>query len=382
MLERGMQKGGAEIQSQETSELMEELLEFAAFSTVCDVMELRDENRILVKEGLKRLRRSRNIGLRALMEVNGLEPEKLSAHHLGFVLGPCLNATGRLDTAKRALELLMSVDKVQAMSAARELVDMNTSRKNMTLQGVEQAEQYIRENHMEQDKVLVIFLPQVHESLAGIIAGRVREKYNRPTFVLTRGEEGVKGSGRSIESYHMYEALTQVRELFTKYGGHKLAAGLSMEERNVDNLRRELNARCRLTEEDFIPKVHIDVPMPLSYADEKLAGELELLEPFGVGNPKPLFAQKNLVFIAGAKMGAGGNCARFRVRTPEGTAEQMVMFRNLETFETFLTEKYGPDSVGKLYGGTGDFQVSVVYQLGLNTYRGRTEKQLIIQNFC
>ncbi len=382
MLERGMQKGGAEIQSQETSELMEELLEFAAFSTVCDVMELRDENRILVKEGLKRLRRSRNIGLRALMEVNGLEPEKLSAHHLGFVLGPCLNATGRLDTAKRALELLMSVDKVQAMSAARELVDMNTSRKNMTLQGVEQAEQYIRENHMEQDKVLVIFLPQVHESLAGIIAGRVREKYNRPTFVLTRGEEGVKGSGRSIESYHMYEALTQVREFFTKYGGHKLAAGLSMEERNVEILRRELNARCRLTEEDFIPKVHIDVPMPLSYADEKLAGELELLEPFGVGNPKPLFAQKNLVFIAGAKMGAGGNCARFRVRTPEGTAEQMVMFRNLETFETFLTEKYGPDSVGKLYGGTGDFQVSVVYQLGLNTYRGRTEKQLIIQNFC
>jgi single-stranded-DNA-specific exonuclease len=381
MLERGTQKSGSPIQSGEAAELMEELLEFAAFSTVCDVMELRDENRILVREGLKRLCRSRNIGLRALMEVNGLEPEKLSVYHLGFVLGPCLNATGRLDTAQRALELLQSSDKAQAMSAARELTDMNTSRKNMTLQGVEQAQQYIREHQLEQDKVLVIFLPQVHESLAGIIAGRIREQYNRPTFVLTRGEEGVKGSGRSIESYHMYEALTQVRELFTKYGGHKLAAGLSMEEQNVEKLRRELNEKCGLCEEDFIPKVHIDVPMPLSYADEKLAGELELLEPFGMGNPKPLFAQKNLVFTAGRKMGAG-NCARFRVRTPEGTTEQMVMFRNLDAFELFLTEKYGLDSVGQLYAGRGAFQVSVVYQLGLNTYRGRTEKQLVIQNFC
>ncbi|MDE7269653.1 MAG: single-stranded-DNA-specific exonuclease RecJ [Acetatifactor sp.] len=364
------------------AELMEELLEFAAFATVCDVMELADENRVLVKEGLKRLRESRNLGLRALMEVNGIDMERLSAYHLGFVLGPCLNATGRLDTAKRALELLQSATKAEAMCAARELVDMNDSRKNLTLQGVEEAEKDIREHHREEDKVLVVFLPEVHESLAGIIAGRVREHYNRPAFVLTRGEEGVKGSGRSIESYHMYDALTQVSGLLTKYGGHKMAAGLSMREEDVERLRYELNQKCVLGEEDFIPKIHIDVPLPLTYADERLAGELELLEPFGVGNPKPLFAQKGLVFVAGVRMGSSGSCARFRVRTPEGTMEQLVMFRRLEEFEAFLEETYGPGSTERLYGGRGDFPVSVVYQLGLNTYRGRTEKQMILLSFC
>ena len=361
---------------------MEELLEFAAFATVCDVMELKDENRIIVKEGLKRMRDSRNLGLTALMEVNGLEPAKLAAYHLGFVLGPCLNATGRLDTAKRALELLQSDTKREAMNAARELTELNNSRKNLTLQGVEQAENYIRERHMEDDKVLVVYLPEVHESLAGIIAGRIREHYNRPTFILTKGEEGVKGSGRSIDNYHMFDAMTQVRQLFTRYGGHRLAAGLSMEEENVGRLREALNENCALTQEDFVPRVHIDVPMPLVYADERLAEELELLEPFGVGNPRPLFAQKDLIFLSGFKMGANQTSARFRVRTPEGGTEQMVMFRNLESFEAFLDEKYGAGSAERLYGGEGDFAVSVAYQLGLNTYRGKTEKQLIIQHYC
>lgn len=363
------------------SELLEELLEFAALATVCDVMELADENRILVKEGLKRLRNSKNAGLKALMEVNGVEPARLSAYHLGFIIGPCLNATGRLDTAVRALELLECGTKAEAMTAARELKEMNDSRKNLTQRGVEQAESYIAEHRMENDKVLVIYLPEVHESLAGIIAGRIREHYNRPTFVLTRGEEGVKGSGRSIENYHMYEAMTQVKELFTRYGGHKMAAGFSMEEENVDRLRRELNEKCVLEDDDFIPVVHIDIPLPLAYADENLAKELEVLEPFGVGNPRPLFAQKNLRFIAGVRMG-GGQSARFRVRTPEGTVEQMVLFRHLEGFEQCLMEKYGAASVKQLYAGEGDFEMSVVYQLGLNTYRGRTEKQLVIQNFC
>lgn len=364
------------------ADTMEELLEFAAFATVCDVMELKDENRIIVKEGLKRMRNSRNLGLTALMEVNGLDPSKLSAYHLGFVLGPCLNATGRLDTAKRALELLQSDTKMEAMNAAKELTELNNSRKNLTLLGVEQAENYIKEHHMEDDKVLVVYLPEVHESLAGIIAGRIREHYNRPTFILTKGEEGVKGSGRSIDNYHMFDAMTRVQQLFTKYGGHKLAAGLSMEEENVGRLREELNGNCHLTEEDFVPKVHIDVPMPLAYANEKLAEELELLEPFGVGNPKPLFAQKDLIFLSGFKMGVNQTSARFRVRTPEGGTEQMVMFRNLELFEEFLDEKYGAGSAERLYGGDGDFAVSVVYQLGLNTYRGKTEKQLIIQHYC
>ena len=368
--------------SHSLAEVLDELLEFAAFATVCDVMELKDENRILVKEGLKRLQNTRNQGIRALMEVNAIEPAKLSAYHLGFVLGPCLNATGRLDTAKRALELLQSSTKVEAMSAARELKELNDSRKNLTLQGVEQAERYIREHHLERDKVMVIFLPDVHESLAGIIAGRVREKYNHPVFILTRGEEGVKGSGRSIEGYHMYEAMTAAKQYFTKYGGHKLAAGLSMEEKDIEPLRKALNEQAALTEDDFIPRVHIDVPMPLVYANGKLAEELELLEPFGVGNPKPLFAQKELVFRSGIKMGANKNCARFRVSTPEGEGRQLVFFGDLEKFGLFLNEKYGLGSEEALYTGRGGFPVSVVYQLGLNTYRGKTDLQYVMQHYC
>ncbi len=283
-------------ESQPLSEAMDELLEFAALATVCDVMELKDENRILVKEGLKRLRQTKNQGLSALMEVNGIDCRRLSAYHLGFVLGPCLNATGRLDTAKRALELLQSRTKAEAMSAAAQLKALNDSRKSLTLKGVEQAEEYIEEHHMENDKVLLLYLPDVHESLAGIIAGRIREKYNHPVFVLTKSEEGVKGSGRSIEAYHMYEEMTKVKDYFTKYGGHKLAAGLSMHEEDIEALRTALNEGSGLSDEDFIPKVHIDVPMPLVYADESLVMELERLEPFGVGNPKPLFAQKERGF--------------------------------------------------------------------------------------
>ena len=368
--------------SRELGEAMGEFLEFAALATVCDVMELRDENRILVKEGLKRLRNTDNQGLRALMEVNGIEPERLTAYHLGFVLGPCLNATGRLDTARRALELLQSGAKSDAMSAARELKDLNDSRKNLTLSGVEQAEIYIREHQLERDKVLVVFLPEVHESLAGIIAGRVRERYNHPVFILTRGEEGVKGSGRSVEGYHMYDAMTEVKGYFTRFGGHAMAAGLSMREEDIEALRGELNRNCRLCEEDFVPRVHIDVPMPLVYADEELAGELELLEPFGVGNPKPLFAQKELIFQAGVRMGANKSFARFKVKTPEGAVKQLVYFGDLERFDSFLDEKYGSGSAGQLYAGCGEFALSVVYQLGKNTYRGRTELQFVLQHYC
>ena len=374
--------GNRESGSLRLNEALEELLELAALATVCDVMELKDENRIIVKEGLKRLKNTRNPGIKALMEVNGIEPEKLSAYHLGFVLGPCLNATGRLDTAKRALELLQSEAKTDAMSAARELKELNDSRKYLTLQGVEQAEEYIRQHHMDGDKVMLIFLPDVHESLAGIIAGRIREKYNHPVFILTRGEEGVKGSGRSIESYHMYEAMTAAKQYFTKFGGHKLAAGLSMKEEDIEPLRKLLNEQAALGEEDFIPKVHIDVPMPLVYADRKLAEELELLEPFGVGNPKPLFAQKELTFRSGFKMGANKTCARFRVITPEGEEKQLVFFGDLDKFGAFLNQKFGAGSENALYAGRGSFPVSAVYQLGLNTYKGKTELQYVMQHYC
>ncbi len=378
----GEAKNNAEMQNHDLQSLLDELLEFAALATVCDVMELKDENRIIVKEGLKRIRNSQNAGLRALIEVNQIEPEKIVAYHLGFVIGPCLNATGRLDTAKRALELLQSTTKVEAMSAARELKDLNDQRKEMTLKGIEEAEDYIAEHHIEQDKVMLIYLPQVHESLAGIIAGRIRERYHHPVFILTKSEEGVKGSGRSIDTYHMYEEMTAVKQYFTKYGGHKLAAGLSMREEDIEDLRKALNEHATITEEDFIPKVHIDVPMPMEYATEALAEQLELLEPFGVGNPKPLFAQKDVTLVSGFKMGANKSFAKFRGRTPEGRPVQMVYFGDLDRFGAFLNEKYGAGSEIALYDGVGEFPVSVVYQLGLNTYRGKTELQFVMQNYC
>lgn len=362
--------------------LMDELLEFAALATVCDVMELKDENRILVREGLKRLRSSRSQGLLALMEANQLEPAGVNVYHLGFVIGPCLNATGRLDSAARALELLQSESRAEAVLAAKELKELNDSRKNLTLKGVEEAEAYIAEHHMEQDKVMVIFLPSVHESLAGIVAGRIKERYHHPVFILTRGEEGVKGSGRSIERYHMYDAMTEVKQYFTRFGGHAMAAGLSMREEDIEDFRRDINENCGLNEDDFAARIHIDVPMPLDYGTERLAEELELLEPYGTGNPKPLFAQKDLVLLSGFKMGANKTCARYTVRTPEGNRRQLVYFGDLEKFGRFLEEKYGPGSEAALYGGNAQLKISVAYQLGLNTYRGKRELQYIMQYYC
>lgn len=373
----------SELEPAEKQGLLDEFLQLAAVATVCDVMDLLDENRIIVKEGLKRIHTKPCMGLKALIEVNGIEPGKLSAYHLGFVIGPCLNATGRLDTATRALELLAAHDTRTAVTIAGELKEMNDSRKTMTLMGLEQASKYVEENHMADDKVLVIYLPDCHESLAGIIAGRIREKYGKPAFVLTKGEEGVKGSGRSIESYHMYEAMTACKELFTKYGGHKMAAGLSMEEENVPILRRRLNAECSLTEEDFIPKIHIDVPMPLAYADRKLAEELSILEPFGTANPKPLFACKNVSFLSGKKLGAKGNFAKYRV-LHEGREYEVVYFGGLDKFHAFLEEKFGVGAAEKLYlyQARCGYELSITYQLGLNSYMGRTEVQVVMQNYC
>ena len=362
------------------AKLLEALLPFAAMATVCDVMELKDENRILVQEGLKRFPACENLGLHALLEVNGLDPAAVSAYHLGFVLGPCLNATGRLDTARRALQLLESQDKVSAMTAARELKELNDSRKNMTLQGVEQAVRRLEAAGGDPDPVIVLYMPEVHESLAGIIAGRVKEKYHHPVFVLTKGEEGVKGSGRSIEAYHMYEAMSRVKQYFTKFGGHKMAAGLSMREEDVEPLRKALNLDCGLTREDFAPLVHIDVPMPISYASMELAKELEKLEPYGTGNPKPLFAQKGVYLIRGRRIGAKQNFARFTVEA-DGRRQELLFFGDLEEFCGGLEERHGPGSARRLFDEGGCYEMGIAYQLGINRYRGREELQLTIQNF-
>lgn len=371
-----------EEETADRKEILEELLEIAAFATVCDLMELRDENRIIVKCGLENMRHTRNPGLKALMEVCGIEAKNISAYHIGFVLGPCMNATGRLDTAKRALDLLQSRERAEAVEIAAELKNLNDIRKEMTVKGAEEAVSYVEREGLLADKVLVVYLPDVHESLAGIIAGRIREKYGRPAFVLTKGEEGIKGSGRSVEGYHMYEEMTGCKELFSKYGGHKMAAGLSMQEKDVDAFRKKINEKCRLTEEDLEEKIHIDVAMPLSYLTKELIEELELLEPFGVGNAKPVFAQKDVHILNGRIMGKNRNVGKYGVTDGSGCYYDMMYFGDLEAFHSFLVEKAGEYMVNRLYSGERvDIPLSIIYYPDINRYGGKESIQIVMRGY-
>ncbi|MGN0400333.1 MAG: single-stranded-DNA-specific exonuclease RecJ [Blautia sp.] len=344
----------------------EELIEFAAIATVGDVMDLADENRILVKEGLRRIMNTSNKGLKALISVNNLDGKPISAYHIGFVLGPCINASGRLSTAKRALELLMAEDEKQAMELAGNLKALNESRKDMTAKGVEEAVQMIENSHMNQDRILVIYLPDCHESLAGIIAGRIRERYAKPVFVLTRGEEGVKGSGRSIEAYHMFKELVKCKPLLTKFGGHPMAAGLSLPEENVDAFRNMLNVNCTLTEEEMAEKILIDVPMPVSYVNMPLIRQLSLLEPFGKGNTKPLFAQKNLKITGCRVFGKNRNVVKMKLYDENGFEADGVWFGDGDSFTERIREKD---------------RWSVAYYPSINAYNGRESIEIIVQNY-
>ena len=338
---------------------LEDYYELAAIATVGDVMDLQGENRILVKEGLRRLKDTENIGLRELIRANGLEDMKITSYHVGFVLGPCINASGRLDTAARSLALLNAKDS--------DLTALNQSRKALTEKGKEEAIQMVETTSLGQDRVLVIFLPDCHESIAGIIAGRIREKYHRPSIVLTRGETGIKGSGRSIEGYSMFEELVKCADLMTQFGGHPMAAGLSMEEKNVEEFRRRLNENCTLTEEDLRPKVIIDVPMPVSYITRELIEQISLLEPFGKGNTKPVFAQKGLRVLESRVFGKNRNVAKVKLMDPSGTVMDGVYFGEAEEFVRFID---GKDSI------------SVTYYPEINIFRGRESIQIVIQNYC
>ena len=360
-----------------------ELLEFAGIATVCDIMELLDENRIIVKEALKSMADSANAGLRALIRVHDLNPKKLSAYHIGFVIGPCFNATGRLDSAEKTLELLECTNEREAIFLAAELKKMNESRKDMTEKAVEEAIQIVEERDLWKDKVMVIYLPKCHESLAGIVAGRIREKYARPAIVLTNAEDCVKGSGRSIDAYSMYEELSKCKELFLKYGGHKLAAGVSLEEDKVEVLQKVLNQNCTLTEEDMEEKITIDVPMPLSYVTRDFLGQLELLEPFGMGNPKPVFAQKNLTFLSMQRMGKNRNMAKFSVADEEGRRFTIVLFRDLELFLEDAEKKYGKNQLQKLIENRAGSMVkmNVIYYPSINEFRGEQELQFVMQHW-
>lgn len=344
-----------------------DFLELAAIATVGDVMDLQGENRIIVKEGLKKLSSTSFEGLKALICVNNLEGAEITAYHVGFVIGPCINASGRLDTAARSLELLLADNMEDAMKLADDLYDLNQSRKAMTEQGKEQAIQSIEENNLGKDRVLVVYLPDCHESLAGIIAGRIREAYNKPVFVLTKGADGVKGSGRSIEAYSMYEELVKCSDLLTQFGGHPMAAGLSMEEKDVELFRRRLNDNCTLTEQDLIPKIMIDVPMPISYLSKKLTEQLKVLEPFGKGNSKPLFAQKNLRAVGIRVLGRNRNVAKMLLIDENGIKMDAVYFGEAQEFVDFVQ---------------AHDTISVTYYPEINVFQGRENLQVVIKNYC
>ena len=368
---------------EEAQQILQELLAFAAFATIGDVMELVDENRIIVKYGLPLIAHSGNYGLQALITVNGLQDKPLSVYHIGFVLGPCLNASGRLDTAARALQMFLTRDKAEAVTIAGELKELNDSRKGMTLQGTEQAIELIEQTALKEDKVLVIYLPECHESLAGIIAGRIRECYQKPVFVLTKAEDGVKGSGRSIDAYHMYDKMSECKELYTKYGGHKLAAGVSMPEENVEKFRRYLNEHCDLSAEDFEEKILIDVPMPMSYVTTDFVKQLSVLEPFGNGNPKPVFAQKNLHICKGRILGKNGNVGKYLVKDETGRQYDMIYFGNLDKWHDFLEEHFGQEEQDRLYqAGSDVIQISVIYYPDINVYQGRESLQMVMKDYC
>lgn len=345
----------------------EDFLEPAAIATVGDIMDLQGENRILVKEGLARLPFTKNKGLKALIRAIGLEDQKITSYDIGFRLGPCINASGRLDTAMRSLALLQSEDEEEAAKLAGDLKALNDSRKALTEKETEEAYKLIESSDLKNDRVMVVFLPECHESLAGIIAGRIREKYHKPTFVLTRGEKSLKGSGRSTENYSMYEELVKCDSLLVQYGGHPMAAGLSIEEENVEKFRQTLNDNCTLTEEDMISKIVIDVPMPISYINEELVEQLSILEPFGKGNTKPLFAQKNLRVLKVGIYGKTQNTVKLQLRDPSGAVMDGLYWGEAKEFADFARSHE---------------TISVTYYPRINSYMGRESLQIVIQNYC
>lgn len=357
-------------------------IENAGFATVGDVMDLTGENRILVKLGLKALEHTKNPGMKALIAKNKLSDKPLSAYHIGFVLGPCINASGRLDTAKRSLELLLERDEVKASALAGELVELNESRKYMTQQETQKALEQIEKEGREKDKVLVVYLPECHESLAGIIAGRIREAYQRPVFVLTRGEEGVKGSGRSIEAYSMFDKMTEVAELFTKYGGHPMAAGLSMREEDIDKLREQLNQKAELSEEDMAEVVRLDAVLPMSYFTVDTIRQLSVLEPCGKSNTKPVFADRNIKITRAGIVGVNRNVLKLHLLDSMGNPVAGVYFGEVEKFLTFLSEKFGSEEVdAAMHGRENSIQFAAVYEPAVDTYSGRESVQAIIRRF-
>lgn len=355
------------------------LIEFVAIATVCDVVDLIDENRIFVKNGLEMLNNSKNIGINALKKACGLEDKEITAYHLGFVIGPCLNASGRLDSAKKGLELLLMEDDEEAKNLAQEIVDLNDARKNMTKEGVDRAINIIDSTDINNDKILVVYIPDIHESLAGIVAGRVKEKYNKPTIILTKSEEGVKGSARSIEEYNMFEGLLACKELLDKFGGHPMAAGLSLQEDKVDELRIALNNKCELTDEDLTRKIMIDSSLPLEYLNLHLIEELNVLEPFGKGNAKPVFGVRDAKITKAMLLGKDKNVLKLKLLTNNNITIDAMIFNDLENFESKIIEKYGNEELDNLYNkSNNNISMDFTFYPYINEWNGNKSIQIVV----
>ena len=362
----------------------EQFLQFVGFATVGDVMELDGENRILVKEGLKQLRITQNYGWRALIQANNLDFDTLNSYHIGFVLGPCINASGRLDTAKRSLRLLLAKDAAEAELLAARLKQLNDERKELTQAAVDLACEQIDGSTEANDRVLVVYLPDCHESIAGIVAGRIRERYGRPTFVVTNAEaeDEAKGSGRSIEAYSMFEEMVKCQDLFRKFGGHPMAAGFSLPRSRIDEMRRRLNENCTMTEEDMAEKIMVDVPMPINYIRESLVEELSVLEPFGNGNEKPLFAERHLKLLSARILGKNANVLKLQVANATGCTMEALYFGISDNILSYLTDKYGKNEVQKLlWGKVNQIEMDLTYYPSINEYQGRRTLQIVIKNF-
>ena len=358
-------------------------LEYLAIATVCDVVDLTDENRIIVKEGLKRLNRTSNLGIKALILASFSDDIELNAYHLGFIIGPCLNAAGRLEHADKGLALLLAKDEEEATFLAIHLKQLNDERKLLTEDGVKKAVELVETTKIKEDNVLVIYLKECHESLAGIIAGRIREKYNKPVIVLTKSKEGVKGSGRSIEEYSMFEKLSECKEYLDKFGGHPMAAGLSLKEEKIDEFRNALNKKSGLSDEDLIKKVYIDVKMPFYYISEHVIDQLELLEPFGKANEKPVFAESDVKVLGANIVGQNKNVLKMKLMTDESCIIEGICFNSLmEELLKQIEEKYGSDELEKMFEGRkNEIRLKVIYYPGVNVYRGRKTIQIVVNNF-
>ncbi|MGG7174061.1 single-stranded-DNA-specific exonuclease RecJ [Clostridium neonatale] len=358
------------------------LIEFLAIATVCDVVDLIDENRIFVKKGLEKINNTSNLGLGELIRENEIQDKTISVYHLGFIIGPCINASGRLDNAKKGLRLLLADEEDEAVHLAKELVKLNAERKDMTMKGVEDAIEIIEGTEIINDKVLVVYLPHIHESLAGIIAGRIRERYNAPTLILTNGEEFAKGSGRSIEEYNMFEKLLECKELLEKFGGHPMAAGLSIKEENIDKLREKLNENSMLKDEDLIKKIKIDCVLPLDQINFRVIEDLEKLEPFGKGNEKALFGIKDVNVIKAQILGKNRNVLKLKLKSNSDKIFDGIYFGNIEEFEQTVCDKYNSEELSKLYDGIfNDVKLDFVFYPNINEYNGNVSIQIVIQNY-